>query len=94
MRQRHVDDGGIRDLHEYRQRHRYRHQPGLLAAASFGSDSFHRNLRHHGESQRQRFIRVRAFVDNDFTGTRWTIFTKLPVAFSAGKVEKREPEPI
>ena len=29
-----------------------------------------------------------------FTGTRCTILTKLPVAFSAGKAENREPEPI
>ena len=28
-----------------------------------------------------------------FTGTRCTIFTKLPVAFSGGKAVKREPEP-
>ena len=28
-----------------------------------------------------------------FTGTRWTIFTKLPVAFSGGKAVKRDPEP-
>ena len=28
-----------------------------------------------------------------FTGTRCTIFTKLPVAFSAGNAVKREPEP-
>ena len=28
-----------------------------------------------------------------FTGTRWTIFTKLPVAFSGGNAVKREPEP-
>ena len=28
-----------------------------------------------------------------FTGTRCTILTKLPVAFSAGKAENFEPEP-
>ena len=28
-----------------------------------------------------------------FTGTRCTIFTKLPVAFSGGNAVKREPEP-
>ena len=28
-----------------------------------------------------------------FTGTRWTILTKLPVAFSGGKAVKRDPVP-
>ena len=28
-----------------------------------------------------------------FTGTRWTIFTKLPVAFSAGSSENAVPDP-
>lgn len=45
------------------------------------------------EAQAQPVVRVRAGVELDLHGIRWTTFTQLPVAFSAGSRPKTLPVP-
>src|SRR5262249_25600959 len=97
VRQCDVDDRGVQYLHEGRQRHRHGDQPRIVTWAPLiargrrahrtvtdgttempsGSGSF-------GSSPSSMTI---------LTGTRWTILTKFPVAFSGGKAVNFVPEP-
>src|SRR5579859_3164880 len=103
MRQSHIDDRGIQDLHESGGGHGEGDRPGIgprppIRPPAVGIDGTFAHFSSTSGSadkpsgkgrfgSRPRSIRI-------LTGTRWTILTKLPVAFSAGKVVKREPEPI
>ncbi len=94
--QRHVDDRGVEDLHEGGERHRDGDQPGvvggfpaLVRIAAHFSSTVGSTLTPRGRGS--SFFSPESITI--FTGTRWTILMKLPVAFSAGKAENFEPEP-
>ncbi len=101
IREGDVGDGGVEDLHEGA-----RSRPPRRSARDWerGSQPFSQAFE---EGRLGVGIRTVGTTDMPgpsatsdgalsmtiFTGTRWTILTKLPVAFSAGSSEKAVPEP-
>ena len=97
MRQSHIDDRRVEDLHEGGERRHHRDQPGVVARLPAGA-----RLRGHctltvGSTEipsgSGRFG-SRPWSMTILTGTRCTILTKLPVAFWGGKAENLEPLPF
>src|ERR1019366_4709595 len=100
MRQGDIDDGRIEHFHECGQRDGHCDQPRiacrlptplvprscLLSHGKYTTGDTDKPMGSGRSGSSPRSMTI-------LTGTRWTILTKLPVAFSAGKAENRAPLP-
>ena len=98
--QRHVDNGGVEDLHKGRECNGYRDQPwimaGLPSAAGRRCTGFTHWTVTEGWAEMPSgsgMSGLRPLSITILTGTRCTTLTKLPVAFSGGNAVNFEPEP-
>ena len=97
MRQRDIDDRRVEDLHEGRERHDDGDGPWVARGPPLGVRI---RLRHFSLTVGTTEMPSgsgrsgsRPLSMTILTGTRCTILTKLPVAFSGGKAVNFEPEP-